>query len=219
MKISTSILLTLLSSSLIAQEYNYEGGLTIGASSYIGEVEKYPFSNINSNYGLMFRYNANLRNAIKFSIEKVNIRGDGNINSYEQGFHYSFKKTLIDLGIQYEYNFFSFSDRFEYMESKRFSPYITTGVGVIIQERNNISSNNVDINIPFGVGVKYKIYNRINLGAEFTMKWTSSDHIDGISNPTKGSTTWYKNKDWYSISKFFISIDFGRKKCDCPRDK
>ncbi|MGL4992810.1 MAG: DUF6089 family protein [Bacteroidales bacterium] len=214
MKLWITILMILVSTLSNAQEYLFEIGPTLGGSSYIGEIAKHPFSKFNSNYGMIIRYNHNLRNALKLSVEKSNIHSSGYIDSYYTNYKYSFKKSLIDLGIQYEYNFFSYSNIFEHMESSRFSPYITLGAGVILLGKG---SSNIHLNIPIGVGLKYKVNNRINIGTEFTMRWTSTDKLDGISNPTKGTKTWYKNNDWYSICKLYLSFDFGRRKCDCPR--
>lgn len=214
----TLLLISITCTSLKAQEYLFEAGATFGPSFYIGEVERSAFSNSQIGYGIMVRYNHNLRNSIKLTADRTTLSGSGVLDSSPYQPIYQFNRSLMDIGIQYEYNFFSFSDQFEHMESRRFSPYLTLGVGATFGASKGPLEKVTALNVPIGVGVKYKIKRRLNLGVEMTMRWTTSDSLDGIVNPTKGGDTWYKNTDWYSFTKFYITFDFGKRKCNCPRN-
>ncbi len=69
--------------------------------------------------------------------------------------------------------------------------------------------------IPMGVGVKFKINPRWNLGLEFTMTKAFGDKIDGsqLTDLNQIKTAFYKNTDWYSRLTIGISYEFG-KRCE-----
>ena len=63
-------------------------------------------------------------------------------------------------------------------------------------------------NIPLGVGLKYKVKNRINLGCEFSFRKLFGDGLDVtddsnafLDDPYHMKGSFLKNKDWYS---FFV---------------
>ena len=79
-----------------------------------------------------------------------------------------------------------------------------------------------EFNLPYGVGLKCKAGNRINIGVEWSMHALFIDDFDVVdensallNNPYgfKGISKW-KNNDRYSIAKMFVSIDlFKRQYC------
>lgn len=61
-------------------------------------------------------------------------------------------------------------------------------------------------NIPLGVGLKYKVKNRINLGCEFSFRKLFGDGLDVtddsnafLDDPYHMKGSFLKNKDWYSF--------------------
>ncbi len=118
-----------------------------------------------------------------------------------------------------EFNFMPYSDKFAYLHTKRFSPYILFGIGVTVAPGNETFAS---LNIPLGIGAKYKVANRLNLGLEFSFRklfGDSFDVTDGnnafLDNPYEISGSAFKNKDWYSLLMFSVTWDFGLRCRTC----
>ena len=114
---------------------------------------------------------------------------------------------------------FIYSDKFAYLNTKRFSPYILFGIGVTVAPGNETFAS---LNIPLGIGAKYKVANRLNLGLEFSFRklfGDSFDVTDGnnafLDNPYGISGSAFKNKDWYSLLMFSVTWDFGLRCRTC----
>jgi len=206
-----------------AQEYKYEIGGMAGGSFYMGDVNKNTFyKGMNPALGGVFRYNMNFRWALKGNLTWGRVSGstEGLDNVFPLGAQASFTRDLIDLGGQAEFNFFAYSDKYAFMNTKRFTPYVLLGMGVTVAPGNNRTF--AGLNIPFGVGAKYKIRNRVNLGCEFTFRKLFSDSLDVtddsnefLNNPYEISSSMLKNKDWYSFLLLSVTWDFGPRSRPC----
>jgi len=74
-------------------------------------------------------------------------------------------------------------------------------------------------NLFLGVGVKYKLADRLNLGLEWAMHFAMSDKLDGVSDPyTVGSVGMFKNKDGYSAISLSLTYSFMPKCRTCNKD-
>ena len=77
------------------------------------------------------------------------------------------------------------------------------------------------LNIPVGIGVKYKLKPRVNLGFEWTMRFSSTDKLDAtpdgtqLKDPYGVKSSMFKNKDSYSFAMFFITYDMFPKYRKC----
>lgn len=207
-----------LAPAIQAQEYLFEVGVKGGINYYLGDVSAKPFNQIGGTYGIVARYNHNLRTAIKLTVDRNSIHSSSlKESNVFPGSPYKFNRSFMDAGLHFEYNFFSYSDVFEHMESRRFAPYVSAGIGIAYAPKTNGMSKVFAPTIPLGIGIKYKIKNRINIGLEYSMVWCSDDNLDGLKDPYGIKSSWIKNKDWYSTTQFFITFDFGNRKCDCPK--
>lgn len=202
-----------------AQEYKYEIGGMAGMSTYMGDANKTSvFKGINPAIGGVFRYNANFRWAIKADLMWAKISGStaGLENAFPFEGDISFDRNLIELGGQAEFNFFPYSDKFAYLNTKRVTPYVLLGLGLTVAPGGNETF--ASVNIPIGVGVKYKIKNRINLGCEFSVRKLFGDGLEGVDelkDPYYMESSIWKNKDWYTCLMFSITWDFGPRNRDC----
>jgi hypothetical protein len=204
------------------QEYLYEIGGAAGSAFYMGDVNKTTlFKNLNPSAGIVFRYNANFRIAFKSSLEWGMVSGatDGSGNVFPNGANASFSRSLVELGGQFEYNFFPYSDKFAYLNAKRFSPYLLVGFGVTAAPGSETFAG---LNIPLGAGVKYKLKNRLNIGCEFSVRKLFGDGLDVtnesnklLNNPYGISSSMMKNKDWYSLLQISVTWDFGPRNRQC----
>ena len=62
--------------------------------------------------------------------------------------------------------------------------------------------------IPIGVGAKYKLKSRINLGVEMRAKMMLGDKIDGLTDLRGMNSSFMKNTDWCPTLMFGISYEF-----------
>lgn len=219
------IYLLLIFSSVVcfAQEYKYEIGVMAGGSFYMGDLNKtIPFKRTLPAGGLVFRYNPNLRMSLKTNLLWGMISGStsGMTNSFPSHAYASFERSLFDLGGQFEFNFLPYSDKYEYKSTSRLTPYVFAGVGVTFASGD--INNFLGINLPLGVGVKYKIKNRVNLSLELSIRKLFADKLDvtdsdnkWLDDPYHMKGSFMKNKDWYSFMLFSVTWDFGPKYMKC----
>lgn len=204
-------------------DYKFEIGGMAGTSFYMGDANKTKlYQDPGLSAGVVFRYNLDLRWSVKsnFVLGKVsgNTRKSGNKFPFDQ--QASFSRMFYELGSQIEFNFFNYSDKFGYLGAKRFSPYVFTGLGITLGSGKKTF---LDANIPIGVGVKYKLKDRLNIGFEFSFRKLFSDSFDvtdydqsqNLDDPYSIKSGFLKNKDWYSLTMISITWDFGLRVCPC----
>ena len=199
-----------------AQQYKYEVGPTLGMTGYLGEdnngnLFKHPSFTI----GGIFRYIHNSRWAFKANLNYANLRGNSMYDEtwYPDGLNYTNFSNLIDLGLTAEFNFLNYGRGPAYKKYKPISPYMVAGVGFVFAINNG--HNQASFTVPIGIGVKYKLKDRVNLGFEFTMRKEFSDRIDGHSDLFGIKHSFAKNTDWYSFAMFTASFEFGKRCIKC----
>lgn len=195
-------------------DYRFDIGGGAGMSGYLGDANTSNlFGNPSWNVEALFRYIFNPRMAVKTSLTAGGLRGNSADmeNIFPDGNTFKFSTTFYEVGGMFEFNFFNYGMGERYRKLKRISPYITAGIGFMVWTVDGKSGFTADI--PFGVGVKYKLKERVNLGAEFLMKKTLSDKIDGdnLSDPYEIKSSFMKNTDWVSTLTFTISYEFGER--------
>lgn len=210
------IVLCMVPLTMRAQDYRFEFGPALGISGYLGDLNK---SNMYKHPGLVgggiFRYIANSRWAIKGNLLYAGLKGDSNDveSKFPHGERYKFSSSVFDLGGQMEFNFFHFGSGPRYKNYKRITPYVTLGMGLTLATTNG--KTGVALNLPMGVGVKYKFKERLNLGFEFTMRKCFGDNIDGYSDLYGVKHSFAKNTDWYSVAMFTLSYEFSKRCVKC----
>jgi hypothetical protein len=219
------ILLSASALGLKAQEYLYEIGGMAGGSFYMGDANNNAaFRNMNPVVSALFRYNVNFRVALKANLAYARVSGSttGLENVFPDNAQAEFKRGIIDLGAQAEFNFFPYSDKYKYLYTKRISPYIAGGLGLSMAPGGGETFFSPHISL--GTGVKYKLFPRINIGAELSIRKLFGDGLDTagdnklLDNPYKINGGAFKNKDWYSMLTITVSYDFGLRDCNCNKD-
>ncbi len=206
-----------------AQEYKYEFGAAVGPTFYMGDANKTKFfQNPGIAGGLFYRQNLNFHWAIKGNLLGGTISGNSADNGYifPNNQHASFNRFFIDLGGQIEFNFFPYSDKFSYLNARPYTPYIFTGVGGTFATGNKLFFN---ANVPIGIGFKYKLSNKMNVGAEFSIRKLFGDNFDvteknaewDLDAPYAINSSFLKNQDWYSVTLIYVTWDFGLRHDPC----
>lgn len=197
-----------------SQDYRFEVGAGLGASGYLGDMNKSNFlKHPGFAAGGLFRYIIDYRWALKANLYTAGL--SGNSADYQDVFpggeSYKFNSQIYDLGAQVEFNFFNFGIGYTYKNLHRLTPYLTVGIGTTLASSGGHAS--FAMNLPVGVGVKYKLKERLNLGFEFTMRKVFGDKVDNFTlddlNGIRSSL--FKNTDWYSLMMFSITYEFGKK--------
>lgn len=203
-------------------EYRYEAGVMVGGSSYYGDANYGSLiNNMSLMGGIMGRYNINPRMAVKASLAAAGIGGTtaGIDNSFPGG-DVEFSRVVYDLGAQFECHFLAYGDGAGYKRTSRLAPYVFAGVGMTFAPKP--ASNVFTASLPVGIGLKYKIAPRLNLGCELSFRFTLSDRLDVtketapvLDDPYGVKSGWLKNKDSYSFLSISVSYDLSPKYREC----
>jgi hypothetical protein len=210
----------------VAQEYKYEIGGMAGLSMYMGDANQSALlQGLNPAGGVVFRRNFNFRWALKTDLMVGKITGNtkNTENVFPNQGEVAFSRSFFELGGQMEFNFLPYSDKFAYLNTSRIAPYLLTGLGFTAAPGKSGMFSGV--NFPLGLGVKYKIRNRINLGLEYTVHKLFGDSFDApdkggfnLNNPYNIQSGIFKNKDWYNTLMFSVTWDFGPNDRKCTNE-
>ena len=191
--------LTALVPARAQEDYRFDIGAGIGMTGYLGDANTANmWSSPSWDAEILFRY-------ISSKMENV----------FPDAANFKFSTTFYELGEMFEFHFFNYGMGESYRKLKRWTPYITAGVGVTAWSVD--SKAGAAFTIPLGVGFKFKPSLRWNLGLEFLMKKTFSDKLDGeaLSDPLGIKSSFMKNTDWYSTLTLTISYEFSKRCAVC----
>jgi hypothetical protein len=203
-------------------EYRMEVGGMLGVTNYYGDANySGMFKNMNIMGGFAGRYNINPRLAVKGSLAVGKISGntaDGE-NRFPKG-ETEFSRSIYNLSVQFECNFFAYGNGASYKGTRRFTPYISGGLGATFAPAPLESVFAVEL--PLGLGVKYKLAPRWNVGCELSYHFTFSDNLDVVSeqapvlsDPYGIKSSGLKNKDSFSYFSIFVTYDISPKYRRC----
>lgn len=220
-KILTLLLMTLTFATAKAQtddEYRMEIGAGVGLVSYEGDFNGSVLSNMQMGGSFVLRRIFNPYMGVKMAAMYGKLTGSSkDVKTYYPDFvgnPYSFSNTLVDASVTYEYNFWPYGTGRDYRGAKRFTPFVFGGLGAtfVTGGGNNVFTANV----PLGLGVKYKIGPRLNLGLEWAVHFSLSDKLDGVKDPYDiESSGLFKNTDCYSALQLTLTYSFMAKCRTC----
>ena len=200
------------------EDYRFDAGGGFGMTGYLGDANtsnlwQHPSWDVE----LLFRYIANPRWAFKTNFYAGGLSGDSAdmTNVFPTDETYKFTTTFYELGEMAEFNFFNYGMGESYRKLKKFTPYITGGLGITMWSTGG--KMGAALCLPFGIGFKYKPSRRLNFGLEFLMKKTFTDKLDGpdLQDPIGIKSSFMKNTDWYSTLTFSISYEFSKRCATC----
>jgi len=215
---------------LPAKGQKHEIGLGIGGLNYSGDLASFPNFGmsrpaINGFYRLNFSPVVSMRSSLLFGqlAGKESGKGNAAVGNARQG---AFEASLNQLALTFEYNFFNYKSAGKRGNS-RISPYFTTGLSVFNFEHHSLTTTDkvdaryaLQFAIPVGLGLKYRIKNRVNFNAEFIANKTFTDYLDGTSSsPSKTATSvkYISNpltSDWFYY--LGVSLSYTFYKINCP---
>lgn len=213
-------------------EYQQEVGGGLGISSYLGDAGGGLLKHPGFMGTLIWRRNLNPRMAVKANVGYGHVSGDtqgifipedSRSQTAEGGaaaatIHFS--RQLVDVGAQFEFNFLAYGIGAAYKGMKRWTPYLLGGVGAVVATGGGAPAA-VGMTIPLGVGFRYKVMPRLNIGLEWTTNFTTTDRLDDanygthLSDPYGVESGWFKNKDCYMKTFVFLTYDISPKYRKC----
>lgn len=202
-------------------EYLMEIGGGVGLTGYLGDFNGSITKNMQPMASVVLRRMFNPWNGLKLNVTYGKLKG----NSADVDTYYpelddnpvEFSHTMADVSMTYEYNFFPYGTGHDYRGAKRLTPFVFLGIGATYCDTEDKSI--VTANVPIGLGLKYKIGKRVNLGVEWAMHFSLSDELDGVEDPyTVKSSGIFKNTDCYSTFMVTLTYSFLAKCVTCNKD-
>ena len=202
-------------------EYLMEIGGGVGFLGYLGDYNNVLTRDLQPMATLLVRRNLNpymgLRLAASFGKLKGDERDVKTVYPSTGITPYSFSRTLTDVSLTYEYNFWPYGTGHDYYGAKRLTPFVFLGLGGTYAGGDG--SSVFTANVPIGLGLKYKVGQRINVGVEWAMHFSMSDKLDGRNDPYGiTSSGMFKNTDCYSVLQLTLSYSFMPKCTTCNKD-
>lgn len=204
--------------------YRMEVGVAAGVNFMLDDTNSKYYGSTKLAGGALMRFLLNPRMAVKASLlyGKTGGTTQGVDNFYPANpsvaapgrLDYRFDGALYDLSAVFEINFLPYGIGADYLGYKRLTPYLQMGVGATY----GTAGKAFTANIPLGVGLKYKLSRRWNLGLDWTIHFTLSDKLDGLNAPLGISSSAFRNKDHYSFTTLTLTYDISPKCPDCNRD-
>ncbi|MGN0069524.1 MAG: DUF6089 family protein [Prevotella sp.] len=199
-------------------EYRMEIGGGVGMVTYEGDFNGNLFSNMQPMGSVVLRRIFNPYMGLKLTGSFGKIKGSSDqTDTYfpdMQETAYEFDYSLVDCGLTFEYNFWPYGTGRDYRGAKRLTPFVFGGIGATYVSGGEKSV--FTANVPIGIGVKYKIADRLNLGVEWSAHFSLSDNLDGVKDPYYvTSSGLFKNTDCYSALLVTLTYSFMAKCRTC----
>jgi len=184
-----------------------EFGIGIGAAHYFGDLNtRAKLNRPKLAAGIFFRKNFGNYIALRVAGNFAQLGYSDVYNTHNEFMrrrNLSFNTNIWELALQGDFNFFRFMPG---DPDFRFTPYITFGVSAfnydpyayLNGQKYNLRQAGTEgqydttykdrrpygtmaFAVPFGVGVKYSINDRINVGFEIVHRFTNTDYLDDVS--------------------------------------
>ena len=212
---------TLTASAQQDDEYLMEIGGGVGMVSYQGDFNGKITSGMQPAGAIVWRRLLNPYMGFRVTGMMGKLKGDATrLETYypdETTRAYSFDRSFTDVSVTYEYNFWPYGTGRDYRGAKRLTPFAFGGIGATY-----VSGGEKKVftaNVPIGLGIKYKLKERLNVGLEWSMHFSLSDELDGMADPygIKSSGA-FKNTDCYSGLMLTLTYSFKSKCRTCNND-
>lgn len=202
-------------------EYKMEVGVGLGLLSYEGDFNGSIVKNAQPAAAVVLRRIFNPYMGLRLMATYGKLKGSSeDVKTYYPAYvqtPYKFDYKVVDVSLTYEYNFWPYGTGRDYRGAKRLTPFVFGGIGM-----TNVSGGEKSVftaNIPLGIGVKYKLGDRVNLGIEWAMHFSLSDELDGVKDPySVKSSGIFKNTDCYSALMATLTYSFMPKCRTCNKD-
>ncbi len=198
-----------------------EFGIGVGAAHYFGDLNtRAKVNRPKPAASIFFRKNFGNYIALRVAASFAQLGYSDKYNTHNEVMmrrNLSFNTNVWELGLQGDFNFYKFLPG---DDMYRFTPYVTFGAGIFnydpyayladkkyflrplgtegqgttdYPDRKPYSS--MAMSLPLGVGFKYSLNERINLGFEIVHRFTNTDYLDDVSKTYVDGSVFPPNPD------------------------
>ena len=192
-KIGTLAVIFQLAILAVAFGQKYELGFGVGALNYKGDMApNVKVENTRAGANAFFKINFSHVVSLRTGLMVGYLSGNDAYQSdpFLQQRNFGFNSLLTEASSVIEYHFFDFRKN---DKQQKYSPYIFAGLGLAANFLTETTGNAPPPNgnilqaaVPFGVGIKKVLNDRIALGLEFSTTKTFSDNTDAINDINTG---------------------------------
>jgi len=180
-------------SSLDTFSQKYEVGFGVGALNFKGDLApnlriENTRPGVNAFFKINFSHAVSLRTGAMVGM--LSGRDEFQNDPFLQQRNFGFSSLIVEGSSVIEYHFFNFRKN---QKRLKYSPYIFGGLGVTANLLNETTGNAPPTSgaifqaaVPFGVGIKKLVNDRISLGLEFSTTKTFSDNTDLVNDNIEG---------------------------------
>ncbi|HEY1021453.1 MAG TPA: DUF6089 family protein [Flavisolibacter sp.] len=223
-----SLPLSLFSQNSIVQEGEF--GFSLGAGHYFGDLNtRAKLNRPKLAAGLFFRKNFGNYIALRLAGNFAQLGYSDVYNTHNESMrrrNLSFNTNVWELALQGDFNFYRFMPG---DPDFSFTPYVTLGVSAfsydpyayLKDEKYNLRQLGTEgqgstlypdrkpygtmaLAIPLGVGLKYALNDRINLGFEVLYRFTNTDYLDDVSKSYADPAAFPPNPDGTPSAAFLL---------------
>jgi hypothetical protein len=205
-------------------QYRMEIGAGAGVMGYLGDFNSSITKDLQPMASIVGRYNFDTYKVLKVNVQYGKIKGvSTDEDTYYQAYAaepYKFDNSLISADLTFEYNFWPYGTGRDYRGAQRLTPFVFGGLGAtFVSMKDGSKKSAFGMNVPIGLGLKYKVNERLNLGLEWAMHFSTSDELDGVADPYDiKSSGMFKNTDCYSTLQMTITYSFSAKCRTCHNE-
>lgn len=191
---------------------NAEFGVSTGSAFYFGDLNnRAQFNRPKPVFGVSFRkaFGDYLGAKVTAHFAQLGYSDVYSKNDFQRSRNLSFNTNIWELAAMADFHFFRFNPS---ENPNAFTPYLTLGVGVFsydpyafyrgkkvfLRPLNTEGQgsaayperkpyNTMAVCVPFGMGIKYNINQRINFTIEVTHRFTNTDYLDDVSKTYAGA--------------------------------
>ncbi len=216
------------SQNAIVQEGEF--GVGIGAAHYFGDLNtRAKLNRPKPAASIFFRKNFGNYIALRVAGSFAMLGYSDVYNTHNETMrrrNLSFNTNVWELGLQGDFNFYRFMPG---DPDFRWTPYVTLGASIfnynpyaylngekhdlrpLGTEGQGLDSSgkqpysSMALAIPFGVGIKYSINERINVGFEIVHRYTGTDYLDDVSTTYADKSLFPPNPDGSPSAAYLLS--------------
>lgn len=193
--------------------------LSPGIINYGGDLQNkiYTFKQAGFSVGGALMYSVN-KFSLRAGLTYGKVEGDDLSNTGYKQRNLSFKSSISEASLSLEYDLFLLN------EERKFTPYVFAGVGAfhfnpyttydsqtvylrpLGTEGQGLSAypdkkvySLMQVAIPLGIGVKYKVSEHILLGFEFNSRFLLTDYLDDVSGTYADENELYKGRGQFAV--------------------
>lgn len=204
----------------------YEVGVSVGGTNYVGDIGRTNYIYPNKPAAaLLIKYNWNPRIALTATYSYLPIKADNKnadrVLPLSNGIdisNYRFSNTINELAFGLEYNFYEYDLS---SEDKNWTPYILLELAAFnyssVKEQTPVGDyvfhKKTSFTLPFGVGIKSKLFGDFAIALETKFRYTFEDDLDYSTARIPALNFGSPGKDWYMFTGVSFIYTFGRPAC------